>query len=196
MQSPGLTLRACPVNPLSDLQGEQHKKRIRNYVPNKYNNEIMDWIITTLNWYVPLFALGIIVFPLTRTFFHQFFDRGYPFAKTIAILALSYIVFILGIYKLLPFTQTSLILIIAVFVIGYIYIKRTRLPRFALNKVFFIFLFEELLLSYPFFSCLYQGSGALYPWSGKIHGLRVYEVYPSVAIFSPFGYVVFGKQSD
>lgn len=115
----------------------------------------MDWIITTLNWYVVLFALGIIVFPLTRKFFHQFFDRGYPFAKTIAILALSYIVFILGIYKLLPFTQTSLVLIIAVFVIGYIYLKRTRLPRLTLNKDFFIFLFEEVLFIASLFFLIY-----------------------------------------
>ncbi|MEK7079182.1 MAG: DUF2298 domain-containing protein [Patescibacteria group bacterium] len=115
----------------------------------------MDWIITTLNWYVVLFALGIIVFPLTRIFFHQFFDRGYPFAKTIAILALSYIAFILGIYKLLPFTQTSLILIIAVFVIGYVYFKRARLPRLTFNKDFFIFLFEEMLFIASLFFLAY-----------------------------------------
>src|SRR3989338_2929093 len=115
----------------------------------------MDWIITTLNWYVPLFVLGIIVFPLTRKFFHQFFDQGYPFAKTIAILALSYIMFILGIYKLLPFTQTSLILIIVVFVMGYMYMNRTRLPRLSLNKGFFIFLFEELLFIASLFFLVY-----------------------------------------
>ena len=115
----------------------------------------MDWIITTLNWYMPLFVLGIIVFPLTRKFFHQFFDQGYPFAKTIAILALSYIMFILGIYKLLPFTQTSLILIIVVFVMGYMYMNRTRLPRLSLNKGFFIFLFEELLFIASLFFLVY-----------------------------------------
>lgn len=144
MQSPGFPLGCGGI-----------KKHIRNYVPNKYNSEIMDWIITTLNWYIVLFALGAIVFPITRRFFHRFFDHGYPFAKTVAILALSYLTFILGIYKLLPFTQTNLIVIIASFVIGYVYFGRKRISRFVLNKNFMIFLFEEILFIASLFFLIY-----------------------------------------
>ncbi len=74
----------------------------------------MDWIFTTINWYIYLLLLGLIAYPVTKKIFHSFFDKGYPFAKAISILGLSYITFILGIYKILPFTQTTLVLILAV----------------------------------------------------------------------------------
>src|SRR3990170_412872 len=68
----------------------------------------MDWIYTTLRWYAAFLILGIIFFPLTKKIFGRFFpDLGYAFAKTLAILFLSYTAFILGITRLLPFPQTS-----------------------------------------------------------------------------------------
>lgn len=108
----------------------------------------MDWVISTLNWYVYLLLLGLIVYPLTKRLFDPFFDKGYPFAKTIAILVLSYIVFVLGIFKILPFTQLSLFGIIGAFIIGYWYINRKNgslLPNITFSKTTLVFIFEELL---------------------------------------------------
>ncbi|OGK63109.1 hypothetical protein A2334_00055 [Candidatus Roizmanbacteria bacterium RIFOXYB2_FULL_38_10] len=119
----------------------------------------MEWILTTLNWYVYLFFLGILAYPITKRIFGSFFDKGYPFAKTIAILFLSYVVFILGLYKILSFTQANLILIAAVFLIGYLYVVRTKkgylLPPISINKNFFIFLFEEILFLAALFFLTY-----------------------------------------
>ncbi len=109
----------------------------------------MDWVFTTLNWYLYLLCLGIIVFPFTKRFFGSFFDRGYPFAKTIAILALSYLSFVLGIYHIVPFTKAGLVALIAVFLVAYVLIrkkqKRPVFPPVTPNRTFAVIVFEELL---------------------------------------------------
>lgn len=57
----------------------------------------MDWILTTLQWYFPLLIIGVIFTPLTKKIFKSFnFDFGYPFAKTLGIILLSYFVFCFG----------------------------------------------------------------------------------------------------
>lgn len=75
----------------------------------------MDWFLTTIYWYLALFLLGILFFPLTKKFFSSFVDQGYAFSKTIAILVLSYTAFVLGVFKILPFTQLTLIAVVGIF---------------------------------------------------------------------------------
>ena len=90
----------------------------------------MEWIYQTLQWYLVLFCIGIIFFGITRRFFDRFFDHGYAFAKTVGILLLSYGVFALGSFKILPFHLfTLLFLLIVAFAIGYIipYKKKQQL---------------------------------------------------------------------
>ena len=78
----------------------------------------MDWILITLQWYLTLLIVGIIFTPLTKKVFKSFnFDFGYPFAKTLGIILLSYLVYILGIIKILPFSRLSLIFILCLFAI-------------------------------------------------------------------------------
>ena len=114
----------------------------------------MDWIYTSLQWYAALFILGIIFFPLTKKIFGRFFpDLGYAFAKTLAILFLSYTAFILGITRLLPFTQTSLVFLIFLFALINIFIFFiTNKPQTSNSKqqTIFLIFFEELL----FLGCL------------------------------------------
>lgn len=76
----------------------------------------MSWLYTSLQWYIVLLALGLIFFPITRALFGKaFYDSGYAFSKIIGVVAVSYTAFVLGTYKVLPFTQTALLLIILVF---------------------------------------------------------------------------------
>src|SRR3989338_5579710 len=78
----------------------------------------MNWILTTLQWYLPLLIIGIIFTPLTKKIFKSFsFDFGYPFAKTLGIILLSYFVFVLGITKIFPFSQLGLIFSLCLFTI-------------------------------------------------------------------------------
>ena len=77
-------------------------------------------------WFVFLF-ISVISFPLTWYFFRKFFDVGYGFTKSIGLLIISYIVFLLGIAKIAPFTETTILISLLIFIAGNIYI-------FAKNK--------------------------------------------------------------
>src|SRR3989338_11698039 len=108
----------------------------------------MDWIYSTLYWYGALFILWIIFFPLSQKILGRFFpDQGYAFAKIMAILFLSYSVFVLGIMKILPFTQISLIFIIVLFaLLNFLIFKKNKIR--ITNKelpIIFLIVFEEFL---------------------------------------------------
>ena len=96
----------------------------------------MDWIYISLRWYTALFILGIIFFPLTKKMFARFLpDQGYAFAKTLAILFLSYASFVLGIAKLLPFTQAGLIFLIFLFALfNFFLFKRNNNQQSTINN--------------------------------------------------------------
>lgn len=69
----------------------------------------MNWIFTTLQWYVMLLSVGLLVLPLTRFIFHKFsLDFGYSFAKVVGLLLLTYIMFVIGVLHILPFNFFSL----------------------------------------------------------------------------------------
>ena len=120
----------------------------------------MEWLLTTLKWYGYLFVLGIIFYPLTKKLFHRFFDSGYAFSKTLAIICITYTSFLLSNFKILPFGQIELLIIAAVYFLINIVIAIkesdiqpttknavtiTLSTSFLTRKKFFIIVFEELL---------------------------------------------------
>lgn len=66
-------------------------------------------------WWVVYFFVGIASLPLAFILFRSFLDKGYGVAKTLGFLVITYLAFILGIAKLLPFTRVTLVLILAVY---------------------------------------------------------------------------------
>ncbi|MFW5703624.1 MAG: DUF2298 domain-containing protein [Patescibacteria group bacterium] len=78
----------------------------------------MNWLSISLSWYLVILVIGLIFVPLTRVFFGTFFyDRGYPFAKTIAIIVISYTIFVLSFLKILPFSFFGLIAVCSIWII-------------------------------------------------------------------------------
>lgn len=71
----------------------------------------MEWFTSVITWYLYLLFIGIVFAPFAKKLFGSFFDFGYPFAKTIGIIILSYTIFVLGIIKIIPFTRESLFFI-------------------------------------------------------------------------------------
>jgi len=106
----------------------------------------MSWLIYSLQWYVLLLALGIIFLPFTKKLFGSFVDHGYPFAKTIAIILVSYCVFVLGVLKILPYSWLGIVIVTVV--LGYlnwrvrkkVQITKTMVFEEALFLVSFLFL--------------------------------------------------------
>jgi len=127
-----------------------YNKNVLNFQPKFVTTIItvnqlinMDWIITTTKWWAYIFLLGVFFLPLTRKIFSTFsFDQGYSFAKALALMCLSYLLLIFGLVKILPFTQTSILLLITVsFFINYFLLK----PK-AKNKLpYQVIIFEEAL---------------------------------------------------
>ncbi len=109
----------------------------------------MNWLMISLSWYLLIFIIGIIFLPLTVKIFNRFpRDFGYPFAKVLAIIFISYTAYVLGRIKLVPFTQFSLLTILAFFIIinGFVFYKKKsrQLLNLSISQSSFIF-FEELL---------------------------------------------------
>src|SRR3989344_4825382 len=107
----------------------------------------MSWISTTLTWYFYLLAIGIIFFPLAIRIFGRFFDLGYPFAKTIGIIVLSYVLFILGTIRVIPFSQESIVfLLLACVFLFYSYFRHelASLRKISRKKILIIVI-EELI---------------------------------------------------
>ena len=75
----------------------------------------MFWLFISLKWYLYLLIIGIIFVPIANLFFKNFFDRGYVFAKTIGILAVSYIIYFLATFQIIPFSRQAIFIILALF---------------------------------------------------------------------------------
>lgn len=105
----------------------------------------MNWIFSSLSWYVYVLLLGIVFLPLTRKILNKFsFDFGYPFSKAIAIIVVSYTSYVLGSVNIVPFTRMALFAIIGAFAfVNYRIFKKWR----GVNalKLGSIIVFEELL---------------------------------------------------
>lgn len=112
----------------------------------------MEWLTTTFTWWIYLFVLGLICLPLAKIVFGRFFDKGYPFAKTIAILLISYFIFAGATLKIISFTRISVFLVVFTIFLVNIYIAkkitRTKKPK---SKHFYsIIFFEEILFCVSF----------------------------------------------
>ncbi len=67
-----------------------------------------------VQWYFTFLVLGIIFFPITSKLFSLFIDKGYLFSKVLGMVLLSYLVFVLGITHILPFSFLTLCIVLAV----------------------------------------------------------------------------------
>lgn len=140
----------------------------------------MNWLSVSLHWYFVLFSLGLIFFPLARLLLGRyFFDRGYPFAKTIAIILLSYTMFAFGTLKIIPFQLPAIMLVILAFLAlnGFIIykMKQTREAGFQIfkeKKTIAWIVFEEVLFLASFIAyMMVRGQEA------SIHGLEKFMDY-------------------
>ena len=118
----------------------------------------MEWIQTTFYWYVVLFLIGLIFFPITNKIFGKhFIDLGYGFSKIIGILTLCYVVFILGILRILPFTQMGLLFLLFIFLGINIYIFIKEKPKFTPQSILLIIIEEGLFLIGLYFWTFIRG---------------------------------------
>ena len=118
----------------------------------------MNWIMTTLTWYLYIFAVGLIFLPLATKIFNAFIDKGYAFAKTIGVLLTSYILFVLGTAKIYPFSREGILFfLILVFIVNIHFFSRSFLKEWKKLKgsQIYIIALEELLFAGGLFFLTY-----------------------------------------
>ncbi len=97
-------------------------------------------------WWLAILGIGLAFFPISSKIFAKFFDRGYLFAKVLGILFSSYLVWLLASFKILPFSQPSVLLVIALGAIANLVVRfRKSLPSFRLSPACLIPVAEELV---------------------------------------------------
>jgi uncharacterized membrane protein len=136
-------------------------------------------IYAVLQWWSILLLLGVGFLPLTFYLFDRFFDKGYIFSKLIGLLVTGYVVFVLGVAKLVPFNTLYIFIIFAVLVIAWI----AALPRkwrilYVLKRFWPIFIIEEALFLAVLFAWAYVHS-----FAPDIHGLEKYMDFGFVNSF-------------
>lgn len=65
----------------------------------------MSDLIVVFQWWGALFLVGAAAYPLTRRLFFNWFDGGYLFSKAVGMATVTYLVYVGGIFHLVPFTQ-------------------------------------------------------------------------------------------
>jgi len=104
----------------------------------------IDFLITIYWWFI-LLVLGVLALPLSLRIFGRFWDKGWIFGKTLGLVILSYLLFLLGRFHLLPFFQETIFLVLLAWVGIILYKERSNFKRWKeeLLKVKKIIIFEE-----------------------------------------------------
>jgi uncharacterized membrane protein len=106
--------------------------------------------LCVLRWWMMFFVIGLAFLPLAKSLFSSFLDKGYAFSKILGTIIVSYLVFILGVAKVAPFTPLTIYVIFSICILVVVVSAiRKRSWIFDLHTVK-LFLLEEIL----FFICL------------------------------------------
>ena len=105
------------------------------------------------SWWLMFLSIGIVSFPIAHFFFSKFSDAGYAFSKTIGFLIASYALFVLSIFKVVPFTQTTtyLFLLFVSVISAWIYFKKSKEIANAVRKKIVYIVISEALFSFGLF---------------------------------------------
>lgn len=105
--------------------------------------------INVLIWHFAIFSIGLLFFFPSRIIFSHFYDKGYIFAKSLGLSIVSYVLFILGSIKLLPFSTVSIyaILSFALVINIYFFRKKIKFEKGEIRRYIYleIFFFLSLL---------------------------------------------------
>lgn len=97
-------------------------------------------------WWLVIFIFGSAFLPFTFNLFHKFFDKGYVFSKIISLAFITFVIFVLGVFKLVPFTSQSIFIVLLI-LIAINYFKNKKIKEFIelLKANYRIILLEEIL---------------------------------------------------
>lgn len=113
-------------------------------------------------WWLTIFSLSLTVWPLVFFLFRKFWDRGYAFAKIAAVSITTYIILVAGVFRVMPFSRTSLFFVGAVlFIASSIFLSNEQNRRdfiSTLTRKWPVFLAQEVIFGLILFSWSYVRS--------------------------------------
>lgn len=102
--------------------------------------------IFIIQWWLIIFIIGVVFLPLTLRLLGNFFDKGYLFSKVIGTIIISYLVFLLGLSHIAPFTPLTIFCVILIslgvnlvfFRNGFLKIIKKKWPIFIAEEIIFL----------------------------------------------------------
>ncbi len=128
-------------------------------------------ILSAIVWYVLLFGLGLIVFPIGYTVFAGLPDRGYPLMRMAGLIITAWLAWFAGSLKILPFTPITIWLCVGLILVFSIVLarrQRTGLARYFRARWKHLLVIEALFPALFLFSLSIRlGNPDLWnPWLG------------------------------
>lgn len=157
-------------------------------------------------WWLVIFLLGTFSLPLIFSLFKNFWDKGYIFSKIASLALITYLLFVLSVFKFLPFTNQSifiLILVLGLLDLWYLS-KKSHQDDFLsiFKKHYRVFILEEslFLIVLTFWSFIrgfapdIEGLEKFMDWGFVNSALRTKYLPPADMWFSgsPINYYYFG----
>ena len=108
--------------------------------------------LPTLTWYLTVFLLGAVAFPLGFVAFRRLRDRGYVLCKALGLLLLSYLPWLMASLKLLPYTRGTIVgalILLGIISAAFAWVQRRALAEYlrvrwrllAANELLFLLFF-------------------------------------------------------
>lgn len=83
-----------------------------------------------LVWYLAVLVLGFVALPLVWYICRRLADGGYALAKTVALLVIAYVPWLLGSLHLLPYDRLSILVAVVLLAAGSLVVLARHLPAF------------------------------------------------------------------
>lgn len=136
--------------------------------PNALHNRSQ--VLAAILWYLSVFILGLLVYPLMRFVLSGLKDSGYPLARTFGMLLLSYLVWLI-VSSGIPFLRITIMGVVLILAIGGLiagYIQRESLLQDWRKRKQYYLIIEILAVSIFILALLIRfGNPDLWhPWKG------------------------------
>jgi YYY domain-containing protein len=113
-------------------------------------------VLGTILWYLGLFLLGLLAYPLVRLAFRSLPDSGYPLARTAGLLLLAYPVWLAGSFRI-PFNRATILAVLLgllLLAMGLAFYQREELRQEWRARWKYYLLVEGLFLAFFLFDLL------------------------------------------
>lgn len=155
-------------------------------------------------WFFSIFFVSFLTLPIILLVFKKFWDHGYIFAKTFSLITFSFLLLVLGILHLLPFTINSIYVFMVFFLIldfflvknNYTFYKKTFKSswKIFLAEEFIFFLILTFWSYVRGFSPAIEGLEKYMDW-GFINSMLRTQYFPPADMWyanQPINYYYFG----